>query len=150
VRSLEAIRSRRWTAGGIVIALGALAIAGCGGDDEFANRERAPAPITLSASITPRDITVSPSRIGAGPIELITSNLTTTSQQITLRSETLSAGTAPLQQRTGPINPGDTASLTADLVQGTYRITTPTSRMPSATIHVGPSRSGATDQLLQP
>jgi len=150
VRSLEAIRSRRWTAGGIVIALGALAIAGCGGDDEFANRERAPAPITLSASITSRDITVSPSRIGAGPIELITSNLTTTSQQITLRSETLSAGTAPLQQRTGPINPGDTASLTADLVQGTYRITTGTSRMPSATIHVGPSRSGATDQLLQP
>jgi hypothetical protein len=81
---------------------------------------------------------------------LITSNLTSTSQQITLRSETLSAGTAPLHQRTGPINPGDTASLTADLVQGTYRVTAGSQRTPSATIRVGPSRSGATDQLLQP
>ena len=125
-------------------------IGGCGGDDEFANRERAPAPIVLSASITPRDITVSPSRIGAGTIELIASNLTSRSQQITLRSEMLSAGTAPLEQRTGPINPGDTASLTADLVQGTYRVTTGAGRTPSATIRVGPTRSGASDGLLQP
>ncbi|MDP1847130.1 MAG: hypothetical protein Q8K79_04985 [Solirubrobacteraceae bacterium] len=131
------------------IALLAL-IGGCGGDDEFANRERAPAPIVLSASITPRDITVSPSRIGAGTIELIASNLTSRSQQITLRSEMLSAGTAPLEQRTGPINPGDTASLTADLVQGTYRVTTGAGRTPSATIRVGPTRSGASDGLLQP
>jgi hypothetical protein len=126
------------------------AIGGCGGDDEFANRERAPAPIVLSASITPRDITVSPSRIGAGTIELIASNLTSTSQQITLRSEMLSAGTAPLQQRTGPINPGDTASLTADVTQGTYRVTTRSDAIAPATIRVGPARTGAQDQLLQP
>ena len=143
----SAPRRTPWTAAAIALAL---LIGGCGGDDEFANRERAPAQITLSASITPRDITVSPSRIGAGAIELIASNLTSTSQQITLRSETLSAGTAPLMQRTGPINPGDTASLTADLVQGTYRVTARASGVPSATIRVGPSRSGSSDQLLQP
>ena len=130
--------------------MSALLIGACGGDDEFANRERAPAPIILSASITPRDITVSPSRIGAGTVELIASNLTSTSQQITLRSEMLSAGTAPLQQRTGPINPGDTASLTADLVQGTYRLTTRAGREPSATLRVGPTRSGSSAGLLQP
>ena len=144
---LRAPRRTPWTAA--AIALVALT-SGCGGDDEFANRERAPAPIVLSASITPRDITVSPSRVGAGTIELIASNLTSDSQQITLRSEMLSAGTAPLQQRTGPINPGDTASLTADLVQGTYRVTTGAGRTPSATIRVGPTRSGASDGLLQP
>jgi hypothetical protein len=149
VRPLEAIRSARWTTGGIVVALAAIGFAGCG-DEPFANRERAPAPITLGVAITPRDITVSPSRIGAGPVELIASNLTSTSQQITLRSETLSAGTAPLQQRSGPINPGDAASLTADLVQGTYRVTTRPGRMPPATIRVGPSRSSRADQLLQP
>jgi hypothetical protein len=142
------MRNTRGTAAAIVAAL-ALALGGCGGDDEFANRERAPAPITLSAAITPRDITVSPSRIGAGTVELIASNLTSISQQITLRSEALSPGTPPLEQRTGPINPGDTASLTADLAQGTYRVTTRHSRQPSATIRVGPTRSG-TDQLLQP
>ena len=129
----------------------ALLIGGCGGDDdEFANRERAPAPIILSAAITPRDITVSPSRIGAGTVELIASNLTSTSQQITLRSEMLSAGTAPLQQRTGPINPGDTASLTAALVKGTYRVTTGPGRQPAATIRVGPTRSGSSAGRLQP
>ena len=142
------MRRTPWAAAGIAVV--ALLAGGCGDDDEFANRERAPATITLSAAITPRDITVSPSRTGAGTVELITSNLTSISQQITLRSETLSAGTSPLEQRTGPINPGDTASLTADLVQGTYRVTTRKGRRPSATIRVGPTRSGSSDQLLQP
>ncbi len=143
------MRSRTWPAAAIALAL-MLTASGCGDDDGFANRERAPTTITLSVALTPRDITVSPSRIGAGPVELIASNLTSTSQQITLRSETLSAGTAPLQQRTGPINPGDTASLTADLVQGSYRVTTGSGRTPWATIRVGPERSGASAQLLQP
>jgi hypothetical protein len=148
VRTLAALRWRSPIAAAAALTL-ALAGAGCGGGD-FPNRERAPVRLTLGVSITPRDITVSPSRIGAGPVELIASNLTSTSQQITLRSEALSAGTSPLQQRTGPINPGDTASLTADLVQGTYRITTRESRTPSATIRVGPLRSGGSDRLLQP
>lgn len=126
----------------------ALLVGGCG-EDEFANRERAPSRIILSVSITPRDITVSPSRIGAGTVELIASNLTSRSQQITLRSEALSAGTAPLEQRTGPINPGDTASLTADLVRGTYRLTASAGRQPAATIRVGPTRPGSPG-LLQP
>jgi hypothetical protein len=143
------MRSRTWNAAALALVL-ALTASGCGGDDEFANRERAPSTITLSVALTPRDITVSPSRIGAGPVELIASNLTSTSQQITLRSETLSAGTAPLQQRTGPINPGDTASLTADLVQGIYRVAAGSARTPGATILVGPERSDASDQLLQP
>lgn len=138
-------RPPAWTALGIVLAL---VVCGCG-DDRFANDARAPAPITLSAAITPRDVTVSPARIGAGTVQLIASNLTSVSEQVTLRSETLSAGTAPLEQSTGPINPGDTASLTADLVQGTYRVTTRSGRRKAATIRVGPRRA-AGDQLLQP
>lgn len=140
------LRRARWATS---VAVLALLLGGCG-DDEFANRERAPDRIILSVSITPREITVSPSRIGAGTVELIASNLTSRSQQITLRSGKLSAGTAPLEQRTGPINPGDTASLTADLVRGTYRLTTSAGRRPPATIRVGPTRSGSPDQLLAP
>ena len=146
MNALGALRRRSWTALGLALALVA---SGCG-DDEFANRERAPAPIMLSVAVTPRDVSVSPARIGAGAVELIASNLTSVSQQVTLRSETLSAGTAPLEQRTGPINPGDTASLTADLVQGTYRVTTRSTQLTHATIRVGPRRSSAGDQLLQP
>lgn len=126
-----------------------LLIGGCG-DDGFANRERAPDRILLSVAITPRDITVSRSHIGAGTVELIASNLTARSQQITLRSEMLSPGTPPLEQRTGPINPGDTASLTVELAPGTYRITTSGDGQQSATIRVGARRSSRSDQLLQP
>ena len=147
MRAPHAAHRRSWAAAlGLALVLGA---SGCG-DDDFANRERAPAPITLSAAITPRDVTVSPARIGAGTVQLIASNLTSSSQQVTLRSETLSAGTAPLEQRTGPINPGDTATLTADLVPGTYRVTTRSTKLGHATLRVGPSRSSAGGQLLQP
>jgi hypothetical protein len=138
-----------WTAAGVAVAL-AFGTGGCGGDDDFANDERAPAAITLSASITSSNITISPSRLGAGTIELIASNLTATSQQLTLRSGKLKGGADPLEQRTGPINPGDTASLTADLVQGTYHVTTRSEAITAATIHVGPSRPSAKDTLLQP
>jgi hypothetical protein len=138
-----------WTAAGVAVAL-ALGTAGCGNDDDFANDERAPAAVTLSASITASNVTVSPSRLGAGTIELIASNLTATSQQLTLRSQTLKGGADPLEQRTGPINPGDTASLTANLVQGTYRVTARSGTITAATIRVGPSRPSAKDTLLQP
>ena len=134
---------------GAAVAL-VLAVAGCGGDDEFDNEPRAPAPVTLSASITPSNVTVSPSRLGAGTVELRASNLTSTSQQLTLSSQSLAAGAQPLEQRTGPINPGDTASLTADLAEGTYRVTARSSAITPATIRVGPPRRSSGDQLLQP
>ena len=136
----EALRRRSWVAAGDAVSL--TIVIGCGDDDEFANRQRAPTQITLSASITPRGITVSPSRIGAGTIELLASNLTSTSQQLTLRSDRRPAGTPSIEQRTGPINPGDTASLTADLVQGTYRVTTRSEARGPATIRVGIDASG--------
>jgi hypothetical protein len=143
------MRRMPWTAAGVAVAL-ALGVGGCGGDDEFANDERAPATVTLSASITSANVTIAPSHLGAGTIELIASNLTSTSQQVTLRSEALADGADPLEQRTGPINPGDTASLTADLTQGTYRLTTRSQAIAPATIRVGPRRASAKDQLLQP
>jgi hypothetical protein len=138
-----------WTAAGVAVAL-AIGLAACGGDDEFANDERAPAAIQLSAAITRSNITVSPSRIGAGPVELIASNLTSTSQRLMLSSRTPAGGGAALEQRTGPINPGDTASLTADLEQGTYRVTTGSRAIAPATIRVGRSRPSGQGRLLQP
>jgi len=137
------------TTAGVAVAV-ALALGGCGADDEFANDEREPAPITLSAAITRSNVTVSPSRVGAGSIELVASNLTSMSQRLTLSSRTLSDGGEPLKQRTGPINPGDTASLTADLAEGTYRVTTRSTAIAPATVRVGPERPSAKDELLQP
>jgi hypothetical protein len=101
----------------------------------------------VSAAISAARVTVSPARFGAGSIELIASNQTTTSQRVTLRSQ---GGSDPLEQSTGPINPGDTASLTADLSQGRYVLSARSSAIDPAQIVVGAARANGADGLLQP
>jgi hypothetical protein len=53
-------------------------------------------------------------------------------------------------QSTGPINPGDTASLKADLSAGRYLVTADPEAIAPATIVVGAAREDAEDGLLQP
>jgi hypothetical protein len=132
-----------------VVALG-LALTGCGGDDEFANSPRPAPPITVSAAISAGRVTVSPANFGAGAIELIASNQTKTSQRLTLRSRAIGRTGPPLEQSTGPINPGDTASLKADLAQGSYVVSARSSSIDPAQIAVGAPRTSAADSLLQP
>jgi hypothetical protein len=137
-----------WAAAGVVVTL-AVTAPGCGGD-EYANRPRPPATLEISAVISPTRVTVSPSHLGAGPIELIASNQTAVSQRLTLRSERLAGGADPLEQRTAPINPGDTASLKADLAEGVYSLSARAETIRPARIRVGPPRASAEDRLLQP
>lgn len=151
VRHVDAQRSTPIAAIAALAFLG-LALAGCGsGDDNFANDPRPTAPITVSAAVLPGRVTVSPARLAAGTVELIASNQTRTSQRVTLRS---SGGNGPgeeLNQTTGPINPGDTASLKADLRRGSYLVTARSQAIDPARLVVGAARSGAgADQLLQP
>lgn len=146
VRHVDAQRRTPRAAIAVVVAM-ALGIAGCGGGDDFANDPPAPTPITVSAAISAARVTVSPARFGAGTIELIASNQTATSQRVTLRS----AGAADeLEQSTGPINPGDTASLTADVTQGRYVVSARSSAIDPAQIIVGAPRDASADALLQP
>jgi hypothetical protein len=127
-----------------------IGVAGCGGDGRFANDPRPAATITVSAAILPGRVTVSPSRFGAGTVELIASNQTATSQRITLRSRGRRSGGKALEQSTGPINPGDTASLKADLGAGRYLVTVRSKAIAPATIVVTPQRATAGNGLLQP
>lgn len=144
---VRAAGARRRTACAAVAL--ALTAAGCGGDD-FANDPRPPATITLSTIVSARHVTVSPSRVGAGPIEILASNQTSRSQILRLRSEDLATGATPLAQTTGPINPGATATLTADLAEGTYVVSTRSPAIEPATITVRGRRPSAQDRLLQP
>lgn len=148
MRLLAGTRRTSWTAAAVTVVV-ALGAGGCGGDD-FANEPRDPDRVAVSVSITGSEVTVSPSRLGAGPIELIAGNLTSRSQRLTLRSVSRTGDGQPLEQRTGPINPGDTASLTANLAQGTYRLTTGSGGISPATLRVGPPRASGQDKLLQP
>jgi hypothetical protein len=149
VRPVHATRTTTWAAIAAVVVL-AFGAVGCGDDDDFANAPRPPLEITVGATIAPKRVSVSPARIGAGPIELLVSNQTTTSQRLTLQSETLTSGGRELKQSTGPINPGDTASLKANLDPGTYTVSVEDDGIAPARIDVGPRRPSGQDRLLQP
>jgi hypothetical protein len=145
---MRAAGAQRWTAWCAVAMLAAVA-SGCG-DDDFANDPPPPAAITISAVITSKRVSVSPPRLGAGTIRLLASNQTATSQRLSLRSARLAAGHTPLAQSTGPINPGGTASLEADVAEGTYVVSASSPSIVALRIVVGSPRAGARDQLLQP
>lgn len=123
-----------------------IALAGCG-EDDYANEPRPPVPVVVTAAIVDGKVNVAPEQLGAGPIELIVSNLTDAAQQVTLAS---AQGAPPLRQQTPSINPNGTAQLKVDVRPGTYRLTTGGDGIDAATLRVGEERGSAQDQLLLP
>ncbi len=125
----------------MAIALtGALAAGAVGcGTTKHKNVLRPPAPILLNSAITPEKISVSPRAIGAGPITMVFTNLTGSSQQVTFESAGAPGGTVPgIRQQTGPINPNDTATLKATVVRGLYRVRVSGDSVAPTTLAVGP------------
>ena len=131
-------------------ALTSMLAVGCGDEDDYANDPRPPAPIVVSAAVTDSRVSVSPKEFGAGPVNLIVTNQTQRAQEITLETDEIGGSEPGIQQRTGPINPGDTATLKADLRSGTYRVATDSENIKPAALDVGESRPSAQNELLQP
>jgi len=136
----------RAVAAGIAGAV-ALGTAGCGSTEQRPNLPRPPVRIVLTGSISTDRVSVSPRRIGAGPVSLVVANLTATTQRITL--ETADRGRAGIR-RTTPINPRDTVELRADLRTGRYTVHVATGGIRAATLRVGRPRPSTQNDLLQP
>jgi hypothetical protein len=133
------------------VVLGAVALAsGCGEEDDYENEARPASPIVVSAAITQDRVSVSPTTFGAGPVTLIVTNQTEAAQELTLETDEIGGGAPGIEQETGPISPGDTASLKADLREGTYRVGVNGRGIEEAALDVGEPRPSAQDQLLQP
>jgi hypothetical protein len=133
----------------VVLAVGPALAAGCGGgDDDYANQARPPAPVVVSAAITDRGVSVSPEQLGAGPVTLIVANLTDMAHDLTLETDEIGGTGGGIRQSTGPINPGDSAQLRADLASGAYEVAV--DGQAAARVRVGAPRPSAQDQLLQP
>ena len=144
-------RARRARALTVAAATPVVLLVGCGGgDDDYANEARPPAPIVISASISDEDVSVSPKTFGAGPITLIVTNQTESAQKLKLETDEIAGSKPGLEQETGPISPGDTASLKADLRKGTYKVSVNGRGVSGAAIDVGDPRESAQNQLLQP
>lgn len=131
-----------------VATLVALPLAGCGSSsDDYANEERPPSPIVVTAFIGERGVSVSPAEIGAGPIDLIVTNQTMASRKVTLETAGMAGG---IKQDAGPINPRDTARIKVDVKSGDYRLKVSGPSLTPAALRVGPRRPSAQNDLLQP
>ena len=144
-------RSNRRTRA-LAVAAGCVAVgavAGCGAsNNDYKNNPRPATPIVVTAAINRNEVALSPKRIGAGPISLIIANETGAAQQVTLESEGLD--TKGTKQETGPINPAETATLKANIKQGTYSVHVDGDAIKAARLHVGAERPSAQNDLLQP
>jgi hypothetical protein len=134
-------------------ALLAVLAAGCGSSgDDYKNTARPPAPIVVSAAIDDQAVQISPTHVGAGAIRLVISNQSGSAQQVTLET-TDDPGSGPGEKavQTGPINPRETASVSADVRRGTtYALHVGGDEVRAARLVVGAPRASSQNDLLQP
>ena len=132
---------------GAFATIACLGVAACG-TEQHANLPRPPASIVLSAAITPSRITVSPTRVGAGPVTLVATNLTASPQQLTF--ESIGGASHPIRQQTAPISPQDTATLKATVSPGVFNVRVAGIGVKPAIVVFGPERPSASSDLNIP
>jgi len=125
----------------------AVLIGGCG-EDDFKNEARAPVRVALTGVIQDDRVTVSPAKIGAGPVEITISNQTDSERTITLEGESIT-------EQQGPVQPGDTATIQKTLEPGSYEVRAGSKKavrkeIQPAVLRIGKARKNSNNELLQP
>jgi hypothetical protein len=133
--------------GALTAVVAAFTLGACGQEKYRNTHPRPPAPITVTAYISPSRVSVSPASFGAGPINVVVTNQSQTSQEVTF--ETGSGGPS-VTQTTGPINPGDTGEIKLFVREGEYRLRASSGAISPATLMVGGERPSAQNEVLQP
>ncbi len=131
----------------ISLAAGAAAIglAACGGGGtHFENEPRPPVTVDLSVYIDNSHVSISPTKVGAGPVILYVTNQASGTETLAIKD----AGGGAVAT-SGHINSGQTAQVTADLKTGTYDIASGT-KIPPAKLRITKARKNADNVLLQP
>jgi hypothetical protein len=129
-------------AGALLAALPVFA--GCGGDDERTSNPRPPTAINVAVRIGDDRVIASPSRFGAGPINIIASNQSSASHRLTIDGPRL-------RRSVGPINPQDTATLKVSVTPGEYQLATDSSSsVKPVRLQVGAKRPSAQNELQLP
>jgi hypothetical protein len=139
----------RWARGaaGFLTTVLAVAGAGCGGSD-FKNKPRPAVPLELTGVIQQSKVTISPNKVGAGPILITISNQTKDSHTVTLEGDRV-------KERVGPVNPLDTATIQKSLAPGTYEVRAGSSvavpkEIAPATLTIGRRRANSSNRVLLP
>jgi hypothetical protein len=130
----------------VPLAAAAVVAAGCGETHTYANKDRPPAPVTISGSIDASHVRVEPGTVGAGPLVILMANLTERPQR--LRFET--GGQGPGIKSTTVIPAQGTGQLQVDAAKGAYVISVRDGAVEPASLKVGDPRASAQNTLLQP
>jgi hypothetical protein len=136
--------------GALASAVASLAVlAGCGGGKDFADKPRPPVPIQLTGVINSDGVTISPNRIGAGPVVISVSNQTRATHTLTLDGGTTVA------MHTAPIAPTDTGTIQTTLEQGSYTVKAGSAQamvkeLRPAQLVIGPERPDSNSELQLP
>ena len=122
-------------------------LAGCGGED-FKNEARAPIREALTGVIQDDEVTVSPAKLGAGPVEITISNQTKTAHSITLEGESI-------VERAPAVAPGDTATIQKTLAPGSYEVKAGSAKavrkeIRPAVLKIGKERKNSNNDVLLP
>ena len=132
----------------VVVVAMAIAVAGCGGGKDFENKPRPPVPLQLTGVITDQKVTISPHRVGAGPVVITVSNQTPQKRTLILEGR-------GIQEQVGPITSLSTAQLQKTLKPGRYTVKAGSERAMKkqaspAVLVIGKERKSASDQVLLP
>jgi hypothetical protein len=146
---MRATGKTRWSGAIAFLAAGTLVAlaSGCGGED-FENKPRPPVPIELTGVIQSQKVTVSPDKVGAGPVLITISNQTDEAHTVTLEGDTV-------KERIGPVQPEDTATIQKTLPRGQYEVRAGSSvavpkEIRPAALNVTNERRDSNDRLLLP
>ena len=128
-------------------ATAAILVAGCG-EDDFENEPRAPVRVALTGVIQDDEVTVSPAKVGAGPIEITISNQTDSPRSITLEGESII-------ERSDSVQPGATATIQKTLSPGSYEVKAGSEKavpreIRPAVLEIGRERENSNNELLLP
>ena len=125
----------------------AAVLGGCG-EDDFENEARAPVRIALTGVIQDDEVTVSPAKVGAGPVEITISNQTDSERTVILEGESIT-------EDGGAVMPGDTVTLQKTLEPGSYEVRAGSEKavrkeIRPAILEIGRKRRNSNNELLLP
>jgi hypothetical protein len=138
------------------LAITALIVSACGSaGGKSASLPRPPNPVNLTVYVNDSKVSVSPAKVGAGPITFIVTNQASHAEAlaISMDGSTLAS--------TAPINPQGTTQVSVDFNPGSYTIATGSqgkndaqlskqSSIRPASIHIGRERASSSNSVLQP
>lgn len=131
--------------------LAALVGAGCGSQQDYANDPRPPVTTLVSAYVSDSRVAVSPTMLGAGPIELIVTNQSARSRELIIEGpDGVESPCTRQRTATGPINPQGTAEIKVIVQKGACSIGVRGGGPRAVFIHVTGRRPSAQNRVLLP